>query len=74
MRMTSFIIGGILGAAAATYFSKSDKNLMETLSQAGVMANKWMDRAKQLIEISPLANQQSHDISGGNSMSEYQTQ
>jgi gas vesicle protein len=50
MRMSGFVLGGILGAAAAMYFSKNNKPMMFTnWNQAGQAVNKMMDTAKDKI-------------------------
>lgn len=43
MRMTSFIIGGIVGASLATYMHRNNETLMQTLSNAGQFVNKILD-------------------------------
>lgn len=45
MRMSSFIAGGIMGAAAAMYLSRNNKPIMFSLSQAGESVNRMMDTA-----------------------------
>lgn len=43
MRLTSFIIGGIVGASLATYMHRNDETLMQALSNAGQFVSKIMD-------------------------------
>lgn len=50
MRMSSFIMGGILGAAAAVYFNRSSKPIMYSLSQAGASMNKVVDTARNMMK------------------------
>lgn len=45
MRMSSFIAGGIMGAAAAMYLSRNNKPIMFSLSQASESVNRMMDTA-----------------------------
>lgn len=43
MRMTSFIIGGIVGASLAMYANRNNETLMQTLSNVGQFVNKIID-------------------------------
>jgi thioredoxin reductase len=51
MRMSSFVVGGIVGAAAAIYMSRNNKPIMYSLSQAGESVNKMMDTAMNKMKV-----------------------
>lgn len=68
MRMSSFIAGGIMGAAAAIYLSRNNKPIMFSLSQAGESVNRMMDtamsRMKNMADNQPVG-QSAADSTGG---------
>lgn len=43
MRMTSMIIGGIIGASVATYMIRNNMTMKQTLSKAGSVVNKLIN-------------------------------
>lgn len=46
MRWTGFIVGGILGAAAAVYFNRQNKPMLTNLSQMSGNVNQMMKTAR----------------------------
>lgn len=48
MRMTTFIVGGIVGATAAMYFTRDNRQtFMKAMNQAGNNMSKFMNQKKQ---------------------------
>jgi len=90
MRMSSFIIGGLVGAAAVVYFNRNNKPIMFSLSQAGESVNRMVDAAmnkvrenksdsglnqvKQMAEKDPEVKHEINEIMKENSESQFQTQ
>lgn len=59
MRMTGFLLGGMLGVAAAVYMTKNRQAMMSKANQMGQNMNGWMGKAKdKVIEValSPALN------------------
>lgn len=44
MRLTSFLVGGVVGAAAVMYMSRNNKHMMVSFSQMGDNMTKLMDK------------------------------
>ncbi|WP_018755285.1 hypothetical protein [Paenibacillus terrigena] len=52
MKMTAFMIGGVLGAAAAVYISNNKQMMMAKAGDMGQSVNDWMSKAKdKVIEV-----------------------
>jgi len=59
VKMTAFMIGGVLGAAAAVYVSNNKQMMMAKAGDMGQSVNDWMSKAKdKVIEVtlSPALN------------------
>ncbi|OPA81413.1 hypothetical protein BVG16_03635 [Paenibacillus selenitireducens] len=52
MKMTGFLLGGMLGAAAAVYFSNNKQAMLAKAGEMGQSMNGWMGKAKdKVIEV-----------------------
>jgi len=52
VKMTAFMIGGVLGAAAAVYVSNNKQMMMAKAGDMGQSVNDWMSKAKdKVIEV-----------------------
>jgi len=52
VKMTAFMIGGVLGAAAAVYISNNKQMMMAKAGDMGQSVNDWMSKAKdKVIEV-----------------------
>jgi uncharacterized membrane protein len=89
MRMSSFIMGGILGAAATVYLNRNNNGMTFSLGQAGESVNKMVDTARnkmmnnsnqgldkveKILDEEPQTNHQVEEILEENNVSSFQTQ
>lgn len=49
MRMTTFLVGAVAGAAAAMYMNRTNKTVMVGFSQMGENLSKVMDKAMMAV-------------------------
>ncbi|WP_152393986.1 hypothetical protein [Paenibacillus guangzhouensis] len=77
MKMTAFMIGGVLGAAAAVYLSNNKQMMMAKAGDMGHTVNDWMSKAKdKVIEVtlSPAFKEDASAASSTTTTSSYTSQ
>ena len=63
MRMGTFLVGGLMGAAAVVYLNRTRKSMMfSSFTQAGESVDRMMNKAKSTMKTMPSDREQVKEI------------